>query len=228
MAHAYQGEASDEPYAHHRKVGHIDAYKSVRRKFGSVLPSKGMHATSAESDSHLIPTLSTSQGEHENPALPLAGVTQRVAAIAIVVVVIDQVAKALMVGWIGPDQPYQRWELAGPWLAFEYLENTGAAFGILAGRVWLLSVLALLVGFGFLLAFRKDLPHSPALRLSIGLVIGGGLANFLDRVRLGYVIDFLAVGAWPKFNVADTAITIGLAVLAMTALRDDFSRENRT
>ncbi len=137
------------------------------------------------------------------------------------VTILDQVTKALVVSWLGPGQATQRWELAGPWLAFEYVENTGAAFGILSGRVWLLSVLALVVAFGFLLAFLRDLPHSAELRLSIGLVTGGGIGNLLDRLRSGYVVDFLAVGIWPRFNVADSAITIGLILLALTALREE-------
>lgn len=145
--------------------------------------------------------------------------------IAIAVATVDQAAKAIVLARLGPDAPVQRWEVAGPWVAFEYVENTGAAFGILAGRTWLLSILAFVVAFGFLMVFRQDLPHSGWLRVSIGLVTGGGIGNLLDRLRLGFVIDYLAIGAWPKFNVADTAITIGLIVLALTALRDEASRE---
>lgn len=141
-------------------------------------------------------------------------------------VILDQAAKALVVAWIGPGQPFHRREIAGPWLAFEYVENRGAAFGMLAGRPWLLSVLALVVALGFLLAFRTDLPRNGMLRLSTGLVTGGGIGNLLDRLRLGHVIDYLAVGIWPRFNVADSAITIGLIVLAVTAWREEKPREN--
>ncbi len=151
-----------------------------------------------------------------------------IGAVVLTVVILDQAAKALVVVWIGPDQANHRWEVAGPWLAFEYVENTGAAFGLFAGRIWLLSILAVLVALGFLLAFRRDLPHSGMLRLSIGLVTGGGIGNFVDRLRLGYVVDYFAIGAWPKFNVADSAITIGLIVLALTALREETSREKTT
>ncbi|MEJ7901414.1 MAG: signal peptidase II [Thermomicrobiales bacterium] len=154
--------------------------------------------------------------------------TTHISAILVAVVVLDQVTKMLVVAWIGPDQPSHRWEIAGPWLAFEYIENTGAAFGMLAGQVWLLSILAIVVAAGFVLVFRSSLPHSAWLRLSLGLVIGGGSGNFLDRLRLGYVIDFLAIGIWPKFNLADSAISIGLVVLALIALREETSREHST
>lgn len=178
----------------------------------------------AESDTHLT-SIETKPLMRVRPALGWMHVTAIIGSTAIAVTAFDQATKALVVTWLGPDQAYQRWELAGPWLAFEYVENTGAAFGILAGRVWLLSVLAVVVAIGFLVAFLRDLPRSRWLRLSIGLVIGGGIGNFLDRLRLGYVIDFLAVGVWPRFNLADTAITIGLILLALTALREETPRE---
>ncbi len=152
--------------------------------------------------------------------------TTIIGAIVTSVVILDQLAKLLVIAWIGPDQSLHRWELAGSLLAFEYVENTGAAFGILAGRVWLLSVLALIVGLGFLFAPRRELPFSGLLRLGIGLVIGGGLGNLVDRLRLGFVIDYIAVGIWPKFNVADSAITIGLILMAWTTLRDETTQEN--
>ncbi len=193
-----------------------------------MIPSTGVRPAIAESDTYLISTQSTPQPEPERKGLAWSRVATHIGSIMVTVVVLDQVAKALVVGWIGPDQSSHRWEIVDPWLAFEYIQNTGAAFGILAGRVWLLASLAIVVAVGFLLAFRSSMPDSAWLRLSLGLVIGGGIGNFLDRLRLGYVIDFVAVGIWPKFNLADSAITIGLVVLALTALREGTSREHIT
>jgi signal peptidase II len=137
------------------------------------------------------------------------------------VVAIDQATKAVVADWLGSSDFARRWELAGRYLAFEYVENTGAAFGILAGRTWLLSLLALVVGCWFVAAYLEQLPFSVTLQVAVGLVLGGALGNLIDRVRLGYVVDFLAVGIWPRFNVADSAITIGLLLLFVTVLRDD-------
>jgi signal peptidase II len=139
---------------------------------------------------------------------------------------LDQVAKAIVVEWLGPGQVPHRWEFAGRLVAFEYVENRGAAFGILAGQTWLLSVLALVVAAGFIAFCWNELPTSALLRISIGLVLGGGFGNLLDRLRLGYVVDFIAVGNWPKFNLADSAITIGLILLAFGALRDNSTSED--
>ncbi|MBA2775304.1 MAG: signal peptidase II [Chloroflexia bacterium] len=148
------------------------------------------------------------------------------ATIVFGVALFDQIVKTAIIAWIGPDRPFQRWELAGRLVAFEYVENTGAAFGVFAGRVWLLSVLAVVVALAFLVLFWRDLPRSTLLRTSVGLVLGGAIGNLLDRVRLGYVVDFMAVGVWPKFNIADSAITIGLALLVFSAFQDSPPREN--
>jgi signal peptidase II len=190
-----------------------------------VLPSLGIRAPDPESDPHLNPdqTHSIEQGDG-SLGLKRAGFVTAMAALS--VVVLDQVAKALIVAWIGPDQMDNRWELAGRMLAFEYVENTGAAFGILAGRVWLLSVLALLVGGGFLIAFRKELRTSRPIQIGIGFILGGATGNLIDRLRLGYVVDYIAAGTWPKFNIADSAITIGLLLMAWTVFRDETTREN--
>lgn len=149
-----------------------------------------------------------------------------VLAVVLAILAIDQVTKAVMVDWIGPGSSDRRVDMIGTWIAFEYVQNTGAAFGILRGQTWLLSVLAMLVASGFVAMFWSHLPQDRLLRFSVALVLGGAIGNLVDRVRLGYVVDFMAVGAWPRFNVADSAITIGLVLLAWTVLRYDGQQEN--
>jgi signal peptidase II len=133
-------------------------------------------------------------------------------------VAIDQVTKLVIVEWLGPDAAKHRWELAGRYLAFQYVENHGAAFGILAGRTTLLIVLAVAVGIGFVAMLRKDLERNLPLQVALLLIIAGAIGNLADRIRYGYVVDFVAVGMWPKFNVADACITIAIGILAWTAL----------
>jgi len=149
------------------------------------------------------------------------GVIATVVSVMVVVVVVDQVVKNLMVDWLGSAAASQRQDVLGSWLAFEYVENTGAAFGILAGRTWLLSVAAVLIVSWFVWAYGRTLPGSRAMQVAVGLVLGGAIGNLIDRVRLGYVVDFIAVGAWPRFNVADSAITIGLVLLFISAFREE-------
>lgn len=145
--------------------------------------------------------------------------------ITLVVIALDRATKRAIVEWIGPGAVEDRWELAGRLLALEYVENTGVAFGIFAGRTGLVSNLPiamaalLLVVLVFLL--RADLNRSPAMQVALGAVVGGAVGNLIDRLRVGYVIDFIAVGTWPRFNIADSAITVGVAVMAIALLRDE-------
>ena len=138
--------------------------------------------------------------------------------VAAAVVAADQLVKALIVWWLGSDRADQRFELLGAVLAVEYVENTGAAFGTFRGRGALLGLLALLV-LGGLIAYYRRL-HDPSrwTAIGVGLIVGGAIGNLLDRIRLEHVVDFVAVGVWPKFNLADSAITVGVALLAWQAL----------
>lgn len=151
----------------------------------------------------------------------------RIVLIALVVIVLDQATKRAIVDWMGPRAIEDRWELAGRVLAFEYVENTGVAFGMFAGRTGFVSVLAIAAGVllvGALMAFlRADIKRNPVIQAAFGAVLGGAIGNLIDRLRVGYVIDFIAVGTWPKFNVADSAITLGVAVVVITLLREDQS-----
>lgn len=151
-----------------------------------------------------------------------------ISAIAGCVLLSDQVLKWAMTAWIGPDAPRHRIELAGNLLAFDYVENRGAAFGILAGQPFLLVLFAALAIALFAGMLRSTLRTHPLVPVAVGLVLGGAIGNVLDRIRIGYVVDFIAVGSFPRFNIADSAITIGLILLAWTAIRDeDLARGHR-
>ncbi len=104
-----------------------------------------------------------------------------------------------------------------------YVENPGAAWGFLAGSatVWRTPFFLCisLTAMVFLLRyFASTTPAQRLLRFALALVFGGAVGNFLDRVRLGYVIDFIDwhwynAATWPTFNVADAGITVGVALL---------------
>ncbi len=144
-----------------------------------------------------------------------------VVAVLLITVAIDQATKYRFARWLGPDALTHRYPILGSWLAFDYVENTGAAFGMLAGRTWLLSAASLIIVAWFAVAYGRSLQTNSLMQVAVGLVLGGAFGNLVDRVRLGYVVDFIAVGDWPRFNVADSAITIGLALLFYSALRED-------
>lgn len=95
-----------------------------------------------------------------------------------------------------------------------YVLNPGAAFGLMAGRIWIFVITAVLVLIGVIYAqFRIPLENR-LIRLSLGMIGGGALGNLLDRVLTGKVIDYLDFRIWPfVFNFADSMIVIGVALL---------------
>lgn len=109
-----------------------------------------------------------------------------------------------------------------------HVKNRGAAFGLFASiespfRALLLNAVAFLVFVGILVYAFRSSPGSTRLQVGLALILGGAVGNLMDRVRLGSVTDFLdfSIGAyrWPAFNVADSAITIGVLLLALDIWR---------
>jgi signal peptidase II len=142
----------------------------------------------------------------------------------LLVVVVDQASKAIVVRNIGL---HDYVPLIDGLLSLSHVRNHGAAFGLLSDwnipyQSLLLSTLSLLA-LGAIAAYFVRLPKSAWLpRLSLSLVLGGAVGNVIDRLRLGYVVDFVHVYwrdyQWPDFNVADSAITIGVALLVIDIL----------
>ncbi|MGH2559294.1 MAG: signal peptidase II [Thermomicrobiales bacterium] len=164
----------------------------------------------------------------DSPAIP----TARTAPIwlpigaAGVVLLLDQATKWLVIRALGPGEPEHRVELIGSALAVHYVQNSGAAFGLFRGQTALLTAIALLVVGGLVVSYARHRAPSLTLALGLGLLIGGAFGNLIDRLRFGYVVDFVSVGIWPKFNVADSAITVGVALLGLHLLRDGQPRRD--
>jgi signal peptidase II len=135
--------------------------------------------------------------------------------IALLVLALDQGTKALVIRSlaIGESWPDASWVVR-----ITHVTNTGAAFGILQGQAIFLTITTI-IGIGAIIAyyFFPPLDHG-YIRVAIGLLLGGAAGNFLDRIRLGYVTDFIDFGFWPAFNVADSSISIGVTVLILTYL----------
>jgi len=141
----------------------------------------------------------------------------------------DQITKVIASDSLGRDASTHRLEILGSVLAFEYLENTGAAFGVLKGQGVILTLVAGLVMVLLMAHYLRSGRSSVVLGTSLGLLMGGALGNVVDRVRLGYVVDFIAVGVWPKFNMADSAVTVGVTLLAWSMIQaGDVSDQTRT
>jgi len=105
-----------------------------------------------------------------------------------------------------------------------HVHNTGAAFGLFQGYSFALTIVAIIgiiIILFLALSFSSRLPFLSSWlgKLSLGLMLGGAVGNLIDRLRLGYVTDFIDVGFWPAFNVADSAVTVGVLIFAYALLR---------
>ena len=140
------------------------------------------------------------------PALALCGL----------VVALDQVSKAIVEAnlFLGEDV-----DLIGP-LTLTNAHNSGIAFGLSEGQGAGLIALTVAALALILVLFARE-GSRPGMWVAIGLLTGGALGNLADRVRIDAVTDFIDLPAWPPFNLADVAITAGVATLAWIYLREE-------
>jgi len=140
--------------------------------------------------------------------------------IALLVVSADQLSKI----WIRSNLLVGQSLFEAGFFRITHVHNTGAAFGLFQGQSFLLTIVAS-VGITVLLVYalviyrRFPLLDNRLGRPVLGLVLGGAVGNLIDRLRFGYVTDFIGVGLWPAFNIADSAITIGVVLLTYSLLR---------
>ncbi|MCY3773859.1 MAG: signal peptidase II [Gemmatimonadetes bacterium] len=130
------------------------------------------------------------------------------------IVILDQLTKIAVQQWM---TLYQSYPLIGDVVQFTYIRNPGAAFGITFGGRWLYLVLSI-VACAVMIYYLARLPVAERRgRYAIMTVLGGALGNLIDRALYGEVTDFIDIGAgayrWPIFNVADSAVTIGIILL---------------
>ncbi len=148
--------------------------------------------------------------------------------IAATVLALDVATKVAVVHFIEPGNPV---EVLGDFVTLKLIRNPGAAFSMATGMTWLLTLVAIAVVVGVIRIGRTL--RSPWWALGLGLVLGGALGNLIDRLfrapgpLQGHVVDFVSVGWWPVFNVADSGIVCGailLVVLTLFGLNPDGTR----
>jgi signal peptidase II len=162
------------------------------------------------------------------PATPAVSHGRPLLATTIVVgvVVLDQLSKAWAVRALA-DEPIT---VLGDDIGFRLARNTGSAFSLFRGFTPLLALLAVAVAVFLVRAVRRA--EDRLLVVSLSLILGGAIGNLVDRMfrapgfLRGGVVDFVGVGSFPTFNVADSAVTIGAVLLAIWAIRADV-RERR-
>lgn len=138
------------------------------------------------------------------------------------IVLFDQITKLLVVANIPLRTSV---EVIPNVFRFTYIQNDGAAFGMLDNARWVFMVFSSIAIVGVLAYLFIKKPQSKLLCISLAFIVGGGVGNMIDRVRLGYVIDFLDFCAFPKlwmwtFNIADSFVVVGAGMLMLWMVLD--------
>ena len=138
---------------------------------------------------------------------------------ALLIAVADQLSKT----WIRTNLAVGQSLPEVGFLRLTHVHNTGAAFGLFHGQTFSLTIVSLvgvaaLLFYAVLLYRHFPLLHSWLAWVGLGLILGGTVGNLIDRLRLGYVTDFIDFGFWPAFNLADSAIVVGVIIFAYSLL----------
>jgi signal peptidase II len=133
--------------------------------------------------------------------------------IAGAVIALDQWSKFLVRSKLAFGESWSPFEWLSPYARIVHWNNTGAAFGIFPQGSMIFTVVAIVVSLAIIYYYPQVPKSEIPLRLALGLQLGGAVGNLISRLAVGAVTDFISVGTFPVFNVADSSISIGVAVL---------------
>ncbi len=145
----------------------------------------------------------------------------RVLIVSIIVVLVDQSSKLAVRFSFEYGKPHR---LIGDWIRLTYIENPGMAFGIRVGGQMFFTIFAFLATIVIFVYIFRTRHEKIQLRVALALILGGAIGNLIDRFLYGKVVDFIEImisnKRWPIFNLADAAVTIGMALLIWMVLFD--------
>ena len=130
-------------------------------------------------------------------------------AVGVAAVLADQVTKHLVTRTLELDESVH---VAGT-LSIHHVQNSGIAFGLFSSATAVVTLVTSITVIWMLVFFARSGSRHPVLPAALGLLIGGSLSNLVDRIRLHHVTDFIDVKWWPAFNLADSFIVVGVAIL---------------
>ena len=178
------------------------------------------HATSAR-------TLDVRVGSATSALQPLSSVERSLApglaqwvalaVVSVAAVVADQLTKWMVSSALGLGEAVA---VMGPF-SIHHVRNTGIAFGLFSSATTAVIVVTVAAVGGMLVFFARAGQRHTLVPIALGLVLGGSVSNLLDRIRLGHVTDFLDFDYWPAFNLADTFIVVGVALLFLSFVAAD-------
>jgi len=149
-------------------------------------------------------------------------------AIAILIIALDQILKAIVRLNLNFGESWSPFSgFLKSFIRVVHWENYGAAFGLFQGGGVVFGLLAAVVSL-VIIIFYSRIPHEHVLmRVALAMQMGGALGNLIDRIRFGPVTDFIAVGTFPVFNIADASITVGVALLLFALWYDERKEKAR-
>ena len=168
-------------------------------------------------------------GSATNALQPIPGASRSLAAgpaqwlgltlVAVAAACADQLTKALVTGKLALGDSV---DVAGPF-TIHHVRNTGIAFGLFADSTSVVIGLTAVAIGALVVFFARSGRRDPLLPVGVGFVLGGSVSNLVDRLRYGYVTDFLDLDYWPAFNLADTFIVVGVGLLFLSFVAADRS-----
>lgn len=144
-----------------------------------------------------------------------------VLGVAVVVILLDQASKRFIEANVVYNTSWMPLDWLAPFFQITHIGNTGIAFGLFSGGSMIFALVAMAVT-GAIFYFAYTLPSGyMTMRVILGIILGGAIGNLIDRLRQGYVTDFLDFGPWPVFNVADMAVVFGAIALAILMFHEE-------
>ncbi|MCJ7824640.1 MAG: signal peptidase II [Anaerolineales bacterium] len=141
--------------------------------------------------------------------------------IAGAIIALDQCSKYIVRSKLSFGASWSPFEWLAPYARFVHWNNTGAAFGIFPQGSMIFTIVAIVVSLAIIFYFPRVPSSEIPLRLALGLQLGGAVGNLISRLSTGAVTDFISLGSFPVFNVADSSISIGVAVLLVGMLFEE-------
>lgn len=145
--------------------------------------------------------------------------------LSLVIIIVDQITKGIASAQLTMFDPVA----VLPSFNFTLMHNQGAAFSFLSDaggwQRWFFTILASIVSIAIIIWIKKLKPKEKMTAVSLSLILGGAIGNLIDRVRFGYVVDFIDVYYdtyhWPAFNIADSAITVGAVIMIIASFKSE-------
>jgi signal peptidase II len=166
-------------------------------------------------------------GTHRRPEFIYNGVSEELflkrylksyillAVIAGTIIALDIWTKNLVIKYVPVGEYWSPWPWLLPYARIIHISNTGVAFGMFQGFGDVFKYLSMIVALIIIIYYPRVPASDWTLRIAMGMQLGGALGNLIDRIRFGYVVDFVSVGNFAVFNVADSSITVGVVILLL-------------